>query len=419
MRGEDKRRSRPLVAGTRSDDSTTVTKSLWLLALFSTLCVAAERQPSRTFNASEGCDVLTLPVYHQGHLSRSLELAATPAESASGCKYERPFTIPPSQISASEAESKSADTGGESAAATDPRGPGEKGSFTSPGADELFRVGGVGFLDAGWAEHLEMDWFYMASLLDQHGAERPIMAFDGYMHFLGLCFDHETKTHAAIFRYRYAGSCCPWEDTAYFQYDGDAQAFVKVFVDGQAPQPTGADAACRWREKATALGTYRDGLYALRVRELPDLAKDGTAGLLPSRVIATDVVELQLARLRKLSNIVRLRNAGLDSPRWKVMVVDWLGVPRPESVEVCEGALLAWDEAQQEWRSLYDCADISDIEIRGDMLSAVLFKGTGDCGWRRQGIPCHLEVDLATHEARLWDELHRNSWRSHRSRPSQ
>ena len=97
MRGEDNVAQGRSSAVPGAMTPATVTKSLWLLALFSTLCVAAERQPSRTFNASEGCDVLTLPVYHQGHLSRSLELAATTAESVSGCKYNRPFTIPPSQ----------------------------------------------------------------------------------------------------------------------------------------------------------------------------------------------------------------------------------------------------------------------------------------------------------------------------------
>lgn len=86
-------------------------------------------------------------------------------------------------------------------------------------------------------------------------------------------------------------------------------------------------------------------------------------------------------------------------------------------MDVCEGVLLIWDEAGQEWRSIYDCAAFVDIEIRGDALSAALYVGTTECGIRRQGLSCYLEVDLKTWQAELWNEPHGYYWSNDRERP--
>ena len=115
--------------------------------------------------------------------------------------------------------------------------------------------------------------------------------------------------------------------------------------------------------------------------------------------------------------VARVRNADVDSPGRKIVVAEYVGIPRSEAVDVCEGVLLAWDEARREWRSIYDCAGFYDIEIQGDTLSAALFVGTAECGIRRLGRSCYLEVDLKTWQAELWDEPHGNSWSNFRTRP--
>lgn len=395
-----------------------VTRRIATLALLVATFATAERQSVDTSAASPACDNVTLPVYVDSHLSFTLELTATPAdellppnptaeEPQERCRYDRPFDVPQSMISVS---SESEDESRRASDALDKAGGnGAAGSFTSPGANERLRISGVGFLED------RMEWFYLAALQDEHGT-RPIVAFDGYTRYQGLCFDRHTQTHAAVFTYRYQGTCCPWQDTAYWHYSPDERQFVQAFLDGHAEQPVGADAECLWRQKTAALETYRDALYALRVRELPGLSKDGTPGLLPTRRVPAAVVDEQLGRLRGLS-VAHVRSPKIESPRWRIVVVDYAGVPRRETAELCEGALLAWDGTRQEWRSIYDCADVSEIEIHGNRLSASLYKGTVDCGWLRQGLSCYLEVDLATWQARLWDYPHGNHWRNGRNRP--
>ena len=68
--------------------------------------------------------------------------------------------------------------------------------------------------------------------------------------------------------------------------------------------------------------------------------------------------------------VAHVWDADLGSPARQIVVAEYVGTPRSESVDVCEGVLLAWDEARQEWRSIHDCVDFYDIEIHGDTLSA-------------------------------------------------
>ena len=345
----------------------------------------------------EGCDnTPELPRIEGGRAWR--DQGKGDAAVAPGCEYNLPFAAP-----------GVIDAGGRRVA----------GSFTAPGVDEAVLFAGYGTVDGG-------DWLRLMSLQDREGVVRPVMAFNDHME--GLCLDPETNTHAVVFRRRYDGSCCPWVDTVYYHYDADAGNLVEVFVDDVTSQPTGENVACRWRDTASGLDVYQDALSALRVGESPswpwDKYKERNLnveplweGLLPTRAVSTEVVEAQLERLRGLPDVVRVWNAELDSPDRKIVVAEYVGTPRSESVDVCEGVVLAWNEARQEWRSIYDCAAFFDFEIHDDTLSAALYVGTATCGSRRQGRSCYLEVDLTTWLAELWEEPHGNYWSNRRERP--
>ena len=353
----------------------------------------------------EGCDdAPMLPVYYYGrdYFSWRDRMRWRETVVVAGCEYNLPFSVP-TWVSA----------GGRNVA----------GSFTAPDADEALQFVGIGRLNGD--RRLEV-----LSLREQRGAVLPVMAFDRNMDYRGLCLDGETNTHAVVFRRSYDGSYCPWVDTVYYQYDADAGNLVEVFVDGVTAQPTGENAACRWRDTASDLDVYQDALSALRVGESPSLPWDKYKernlnveplweGLLPTRAVSTEVVETQLERLRGLPDIVRVRDAELDVPDRKIVVAEYVGNPRSESepVDVCEGVVLAWNEAHQEWRSIYDCAAFFDIEIHDDTLSAALYVGTATCGTRRLGISCYLEIDLTTWLAELWEEPYGNYWSNQRGHP--
>ena len=345
----------------------------------------------------EGCDNAPMfPVYAAGVRNWRSEWEQRRADPASGCEYDLPFAVP---------------------GARDAGGWKEPGSFTAPGAEEALLFENIGVLDG-------YNWFKLAGLQDRHGAVRPIMAFDHYMQYQGLCLDAETATHTAVFTRSYDGACCAWTDAVYYHYDANAGTLAEVFAEevfveeGVEDSLASTDEACRWRDRIGALAAYEDALDALRVGEPPSLTDDGAPGLLPVRVVPTEVAESQLKRLRALPEVALVRQPELESPRWKVAVAEYVGDPRSESVDVCESVLLVWDEARQEWRSIYDCAELSDIEIHGSTLSAALYSGEPYCGIRRLGRSCYLEVDLTTHQARLWDEPHGNDWSNRRERPS-
>ena len=347
----------------------------------------------------EGCESSPqLPAYEGGRAWQDRERQE--AAVAPGCEYNLPFAVPGVVFAG---------------------GHGVAGSFTAPSADEALLFVGYGIVDGG-------SWLRLLSLRDRQGVVRPIKAFDHYTKYEGLCLDRETNTHAAVFTRSYDGTCCPWTDTAYYQYDADAGNLVEVFVDDVAEQTTGENAACQWRDTVAGLDVYRDALSALRVGDSPGLPWNKYAerdlgveplweGTLPTRVVSTEVVESQLERLRGLPDVVRVWRGDSDSPERKVVVAEYVGTPRSESVDVCEGAVLVWNEVHREWRSVYDCAALDDLEIHGDTLSAALYIGTATCGLRRQGRSCYLEVDLTTWLAELWEEPYGNAWSNDRWRP--
>ena len=147
---------------------------------------------------------------------------------AAGCEYNIPFSVP-----------TVIDAGGWNVA----------GSFTVPGADEALQFVGVGLQDGSW--------FNVLSLREQRGAFLPVMAFGHYTDYEGLCLDLETNTHAAVFTQRTGGSCCPWTETVYYQYNADMGNLVEVFTDITITQPTGPKATCLWRDKKNERASTR------------------------------------------------------------------------------------------------------------------------------------------------------------------
>ena len=137
---------------------------------------------------------------------------------------------------------------------------------------------------------------------------------------------------------------------------------------------------------------------------------------MPSRVVPTEVVESQLETLDSL-DVASVWHPDVESPRWRVAVAE-IGMRQSGSVDVCEGVLLVRDGERQEWRSIYDCADLYDIQIHANTLFAELYSNEPYCGPPRLAHSCYLELDLTTREARLWYYLGRDHWRDRRERLS-
>ena len=351
----------------------------WSLAVLAALRAAGGRD--------EGCDhVPGVPVRYAASRFSWRERERRHADVATGCAYDVPLHM-----------AGAIGSGGWEVA----------GSFTAPGADERLLFTGAGMLGT-WGP------YKLASLQDRHGVVRPIIAFDTYTKYRGLCFDRETATHTALFTFHHDGNCCEgMEDTAYFHYDADAGTAVAVFMEGGwEDPPTGEDAACLWRDKLARLDAYEDALNALRVGRSPSLAYDGEPLPLRGRAVSEEVAQLHLAALRELPGFARVRS--VESPRWQVVAAEyrrgWWSHFSKHSV--CAGALLVRDVELREWRSIYDCAYFADMEIHGDTLAAALSPRTSQCR------SCYLEVDLTTLEARRWDESHgADRWRDRRKRP--
>ena len=274
-----------------------------------------------------------------------------------------------------------------------------RGSFTAPGADEGLITRYRGIID-------DPD---LAVLQDRRGAIRPIMYFDRYTEFQGLCLDRQTNTHAAVFKHTRETGCCEWEWFEYFHYDAAVGTLAKVGEHRSRP-PLGKDEVCRWRH-GEMQNDYDFSLAQLRVGERPGLQGDGTLAALPSRTIASDVVA-RVEQLLHLMPFATVSYPGWWDGRWHAMVVERVSDLAPDLTQACDGVLLVADRrregSDEEWRSLYDCARFSNVKISGDMLFARL-AGTTECGMQRHDAPCYLEVDLATRQARLRDQPRGNA----------
>ena len=286
-----------------------------------------------------------------------------------------------------------------------------QGTFTAPGATERLLFENTGLLD-------EYGPYTVAALEDRHGNVLPLLAYNHYTDFVGICRDPATDTDTAMFQHSYDGSCCPWDDRVYFHYDAEAGTLLAVLDDEDLDVSTAApdeQGTCNWRRKKAALATYREAIKALAVGELPKLAKGGTTQTLPTRAIPSPVVDEHLATLRQLpGDVVEVWEVG-GSSRWKVVGVEYERRQEGRFSDPCEGVVLVWDATHEQWRSIYDCADLEATEVHDDVLTTAL--NDEECLWRRLDQLCHLEVDLATGEARLWDEPYGNDWVNWRERP--
>lgn len=298
-----------------------------------------------------------------------------------------------------------------------------QGAFTAPRAAERLLFEDIGVRLLFEPEEIRMRDIYgpysVAALEDKQGNVRPLFAYNYYTHFVGICRDPVTDTDTVMFEHRYDGSCCPWADRVYLHYDEDAGDFLKVLYDEDLALSTAApdeQGVCHWRKKKAALAAYREATDALTVGELPKLAADGTTQALPTRVIPSAVVDEQLATLRQLPEDVVEVWEVQSAPRWRVVGVEYHRRPEGEFSYPCEGAVLVWDATLEQWRSIYDCADLEAMEIHDDMLVTAL--NDAGCLWRRLENFCYMEVDLATSEARLWDDPSGNAWIDRRQRPT-
>ena len=169
----------------------------------------------------EGCaGAPSLPVYSRGRPETSARWRERAAGGQPGCEYDLPFSVP-----------RALNVGAWSV----------PGSFTAPNAEEALLFSDVGMLDGD-------NFFKVVGLRQQDGAVRPIMSFDWYTRYEGLCLDQDTNTHTAVFSRSYDGSCCGWVDTAYHHYDAEAGTLVEVFLEeGDDEEFGGVDEVCRWR----------------------------------------------------------------------------------------------------------------------------------------------------------------------------
>lgn len=278
-----------------------------------------------------------------------------------------------------------------------------RGSFTARGAEERLVFEEIG-VESGIHATL-------VALVDRRGESRPVFAADHYVEFQGLCLDAPTGTHAAMFERSFDGSCCPWSETVYMQFDADAATLTEAYVDRW---PTDAEArsnhrqadtsagVCRWRDTMGAERLYFEHLYALivggREADIGDNAyttEDGAPVSLPTRVIQTETVESSLAAIEALPGVGHVNRNDLGgSSRWKTVTVsngrgkdyNW------------GGAALVWDEVRSEWRSFYDKHYITIKGLDGNAL--VVRAVSSSCGTFRLGHFCYLKIDLDTFEAR-------------------
>ena len=278
-----------------------------------------------------------------------------------------------------------------------------RGSFTARGVEER-----LVFEEIGVGESLVNA--LLVALVDHRGESRLVFATDHYIEFQGICFDAPTGTHAAIFERSFDGSCCPWSETVYMQFDADAATLAEVYVDrrptdeeapsdhGQADTSAGA---CRWRDTVSAERLYFGHLGALMVggreADIGDSAyktEDGAPVSLPTRVIPTETVESSLAAIEALPGVGNVgRNDLGGSPRWKTVTVS---DGRGEDYD-WGGAALVWDEVRSEWRSFYDRHYIDMLGLNGNAL--VVRAVSSSCGTFRLGHFCYLKIDLDTFEA--------------------
>ena len=341
----------------------------------------------------------------------------------------------------------------------------QQGSFTSADAEERilfehFELAGDSSISGGRHEAVALE--------DQHGVVRPIMVYDDYTDFKGICRDPQTNTDVLMFQHSYEVPSS--EDRVYLQYSEAKGAFTTVVREvavlyEEALDPSlmvvNAQGVCDWRASASVQVAYETAIAALGVGEASDL-QAGTTQSLPTRMVPAAAVAMQLEKLRELpKDVVEVWEVEGES-RWKVVGVEYKRLysqPRVQQASdakgefriPCEGALLAWDGSRQEWRSLLDCAALDAVLIHGKTQAIAMGEGVGevflldvqaettarrapssypyywkvhegtlsataysrdwsDCPSRSEGRACYLEIDLPTGAARLQGQPMGNYW---------
>ena len=301
-----------------------------------------------------------------------------------------------------------------------------QGSFTAVGANERLVFEPVGFKP-------EMaDEMTAVGLIDKDGSTRVLWVTDWLRSFRELCVDPRTGLHHAIFRQGRRGSGSV-PSFLYMQYDSDTgtmtEGFEEFTPDEHYPKLGGVKGGqCRWRELQAEHAIVNDLLGVLRAtghRSLsasePSEPEPGTT--LPTRVIPSSVVESSLARLRELEHLVAVSSDAadpgeglfedpqysapmiLESPRWKIIVV-LLKAMYLGDYGYGDGVVLVQDKTRGEWRSVFDCGDISLAGLRDQ---TVAFRGGDYCDYCYH---CVVAVDLLTNEvkdAELYWELERDA----------
>ena len=325
-----------------------------------------------------------------------------------------------------------------------------KGSFTAVGADErlVFELMGRGTwvyvykVPMGADERLVFKptgevtlWSVTAvGLIDKEGRTHMPWMPDVWLYpgFRELCVDPLTGLHHAIFRRSDGGVSGP--SFFYMYYDPDTgrvrKGFEESTPDDPRPKLGGVKGGqCRWRELQAEHTIVNDLLGVLRATGPVSLSASGEPSkpepgtTLPTRVIPSSVVESSLARLRALEHLVAVSSDGsdpgegldedpeynapriLESPRWKIIVVAWLRYPGYGDGGYGDGVVLVQDKTRGEWRSIFDCGDISLAGLRDQ---TVAFRGGDNCDCYH----CVVAVDLLTNEVKdreLYWELEREA----------
>ena len=348
-----------------------------------------------------------------------------------------------------------------------------QGSFTAAGAEErlLFEIFELVDEDSAISSRHEA-----AAVEDRHGVVRPIMVYDDYTKFVGTCRDPQTNTDVTMFQHSYDVGTS--EDRVYLQYDDAKGAFATVVREVPVLHEQELDASllavdaqgvCDWRGQASAQTAYEAAIAALRVGEASGLETNGEMQPLPTRAVPAVEVAMQLDKLRALpEDVIGIWEVEGES-RWKVVGVEYKRLHSQPRVPAsdrkdefrtpCEGALLAWDGLQREWRSLLDCAALEEVAIHGETLTVAVGEGVGEmflldeqaaaargemrtwyyppwkvhdgtlsaaaysrdwpeCPSRSAGRVCYLEIDLPTGAARVEAQPLGNQWiYSRRGRP--
>lgn len=261
-----------------------------------------------------------------------------------------------------------------------------QGSFTAVGANERLVFEPIGF-----SPEIE-NYMTAVGLIDKDGRTH-VQWIDRYPFFHDLCVDPLTGLHHAIFTANYGGSGSV-PSFLYMYYDPDTgtltEGFEESVPDSDEPQKPGGvkGGQCRWRELHAEHNVVRDLLGVLRVTGHVDQPVIGDSWTpLSTRVIPSSVVESSLASMRELNHLVSVRDASvpgegpeadermiLESPRWKIFVVmveamHLYSSGEPPFYGYGDGVVLVQDKTRGEWRSIFDCGDVSFRGLHDHTLS--------------------------------------------------